>query len=39
MLKLLSNKSPEPTPIAACGESVTPVARRVSGSGRLSFFR
>ena len=33
------NKSPEPTAIAACGQSVTPVAHRVSGSGRLSFFR
>jgi hypothetical protein len=33
------NQSPEPTSIAAFGESVTSVARLVSGSGWLSFGR
>jgi hypothetical protein len=33
------NKSPEPTPIGAFGQSRTSVARRASGSGWLSFLR
>jgi hypothetical protein len=33
------NQSPEPTPVAAFGESRTHVARRASDSGWLSFFR
>jgi len=36
MTKLLPNNPLEPSPIAAFGQSETPVVRLVTGSGRLS---